>query len=263
MRIMNRRQLFRLQALDLAAARTLFDQWYFSAQAEQVIEFQRQHLAQLGPRCFGYQAVQIGANPQQALVERIMTQRRAVLAPGLGMQSPNGVCELAQLPFENDSVDVLYLNHVLEYAANPHWCLKEANRVLADHGSLIISGFNPWSLFGLYTYGSRFKSQSAWRKHQISVHRLEDWFGILGFDLHSLERNIIMPPGLSLPQRMLDVVNQWSLPIGSLYTLAAKKEVVRLTPIKPRWAGNKVADLVSLKPALLAKKTTPEGKSKR
>lgn len=260
---MNRRQLFRLQVEDLAKAREKFDRWYFADSAEQVVEFQRQHLSLLGPRCFGYQSVQIGANPGPALAEQIMTQRRAVLAPGLGMQSPSGVCDLAQLPFENASVDVLYLNHVLEYAPNPHWCLKEAQRVIADHGCLIISGFNPWSLFGLYTYGSRWKSQSAWRKHQISIRRLEDWFGILGFDMHSLERNIVLPPGLSMPQRMLDMVNQFPFPVGSLYTLAARKEVVRLTPIKPRWAGNKVADLVSLKPSLLAKKAELHNKSKR
>lgn len=252
---MGRRKIFRLQAEDLQLSHQVFNNWYFSDRAETVVADQYKHLAALGPRCFGYQAVQIGSNPGQPLLDDVMTQHHAVFTPSYQQNLTDGICDLVHLPFESNSLDVLYLNHVLDYAPNPHWCLQEAHRVVADHGSLIISGFNPLSLFGMYAYASRFKRYTAWRKHSISLHRLEDWFGILGFELHTLQRSPVLPAHLQLP----GLLDSWSQKHGSLYTLRACKEIARLTPVRPRW-GSKVTDLVSLKPALLAKKATNQHK---
>lgn len=252
---MARRKIFHLQPEDLVQSHQVFSNWYFSDRAESIVADQYKHLAAIGPRCFGYQAVQIGCNPGHSLLSDVMTQRHAVFAPVYQQDISDGVCDMVHLPFESNSLDVLYLNHVLDYAPNPHWCLQEAHRVVADHGSLIISGFSPLSVFGLYAYASRFKRYTAWRKHSISLHRLEDWFGILGFDLHTLERSSVLPASIQLPSSIAHLGQKH----GSLYTLRACKEIARLTPLRPRW-GSKVADLVSLKPALLAKKSSSQQK---
>ncbi len=41
------------------------------------------------------------------------------------------------------------MTHCLAYSHDPHWLLREVDRVLIDDGWLIISGFNPFSLLGM------------------------------------------------------------------------------------------------------------------
>ncbi|SUC20518.1 Methyltransferase domain [Proteus mirabilis] len=59
------------------------------------------------------------------------------------------MASLNYLPFENKSVDVCLMAHVLDYSADPHWLLREADRVLVDDGWIILSSFNPISLLGI------------------------------------------------------------------------------------------------------------------
>lgn len=51
-----------------------------------------------------------------------------------------------QLPFSHEAVNLVVLNHALEYCDEPFWCLKEADRILTPEGYLIIAGFKPVSL---------------------------------------------------------------------------------------------------------------------
>ncbi len=57
-------------------------------------------------------------------------------------------CDLLDLPFEAQSVDLLVMPHTLEFARDPHRLLREAERVLVPEGQLIILGFNSLSLWG-------------------------------------------------------------------------------------------------------------------
>ena len=51
------------------------------------------------------------------------------------------------LPFESQSVDLLVLPHAFECTAEPHNVLREVERVLVPEGRVVISGFNPWSMW--------------------------------------------------------------------------------------------------------------------
>ncbi len=51
-------------------------------------------------------------------------------------------CDLLDLPFEAQSVDLLVMPHTLEFTSDPHRLLSEAERVLMPEGQLIILGFN-------------------------------------------------------------------------------------------------------------------------
>jgi ubiquinone/menaquinone biosynthesis C-methylase UbiE len=48
------------------------------------------------------------------------------------------------------------LPHTLEFSADPHHVLREVERVLVPEGRVVISGFNPASLWGLRQGRSRF-----------------------------------------------------------------------------------------------------------
>ena len=53
-----------------------------------------------------------------------------------------------ELPIATQSIDLVVLPHVLEFADEPHQILREVDRVLMPEGRLVIVGFNPWSLWG-------------------------------------------------------------------------------------------------------------------
>ena len=55
------------------------------------------------------------------------------------------------------------LPHVLEFEANPHQVLRESERVLIGEGHVVILGFNPWSLWGLW------RLLLAWREISCCV----------------------------------------------------------------------------------------------
>ncbi|MFM1760358.1 MAG: hypothetical protein RLY75_1629, partial [Pseudomonadota bacterium] len=110
---------------------------------------------------FGFYAVQIGLPQINTLAENRMPLH-ALLINTHDRQKQAGQFKWHQiegssgeLPFASESIDLLVLPHVLEFAADPHQILREAERVLRPEGRLIISGFNPASLWGMRQYLSR------------------------------------------------------------------------------------------------------------
>ena len=55
---------------------------------------------------------------------------------------------LSQLPIANGAVDAVVLPHTLEFETDPFAVVREADRVLAGEGHLIVLGFRPFSLWG-------------------------------------------------------------------------------------------------------------------
>ena len=80
-----------------------------------------------------------------------MAQRHGARQPGES-HAPAGRsavwCDLLDLPFEAQSVDLIVMPHTLEFTSDPHRLLREAERVLMPEGQLIILGFNSLSLWG-------------------------------------------------------------------------------------------------------------------
>ena len=57
-----------------------------------------------------------------------------------------------ELPFATHSIDLVVMPHILEFAEDPHQVLREVERVLVPEGHVVITGFNPASLWGLRQY---------------------------------------------------------------------------------------------------------------
>ena len=58
-------------------------------------------------------------------------------------------CDLRQLPFAANSIDLVVMPHVLEFYDDPHQILREVERILIPEGQIVLTGFNPYSLWGL------------------------------------------------------------------------------------------------------------------
>nr|WP_246386529.1 methyltransferase domain-containing protein [Litorivivens lipolytica] len=154
----------------------------------------------------------------------------------------------ADLPVANESQDVVIVHHLLEFIANPHNMLRELERVIVPHGRLLIVGFNPLSLLGLKLHAvGRLSSNSVWRQHWLTLYRLEDWLGLLGFKVdkrwygfHRLPVN--KPHWLNKPLPM-EPVSLRKVPMGGTFLLSATKYRAPVTPVRPRWIREPVVNV--------------------
>lgn len=196
---------------------------------------------------FGYHAVQIGLSQFEFLRDNRIPAR-LICDGAVALESDLGHLRAQPdaLPFESGSVDLVLLPHVLEFAANPHQVLREVERVLVPEGQVIISGFNPVSLWGMRRLIKRHRTQFPWRGQYLSVRRLKDWLELLSFDARAGRFGIYAPP---LAQArwierfgfMDKAGDRWWPVFGSVYMLQAIKRVHGMRLIQPKWRTRKAA----------------------
>ena len=139
--------------------------------------------------------------------------------------------ETSQLPFMDSEIDFLVLHHALEFSEDPHMVLREASRVLAPQGQLLILCFNPWSLLGLRKLlQPGFRTVIPWAHHGLSRGRIADWLKLMGCEPLNLAWGFYQFPiqnqWLLNKTRKLDHwLTQHSFPGGGFYILHASKEV--------------------------------------
>jgi SAM-dependent methyltransferase len=195
---------------------------------------------------FGYHLLKIGAlsheiscetSPIKHQVSCNFTRSTSTLKKE---NCTNIVGELDDLPLLEHSVDVCLLSHVLEFSLDPHHVIREANRTLIPNGYLIITGFNPLSLAGLNKIMPYRRKKTPWNEHFFSPMRVKDWLHLMGFEILSDER--CLHSSLSGKMCEYTVANHWHsfannylTSLGSIYVIIAKKRVLPLTPIKPKW----------------------------
>ncbi|MDF6651835.1 class I SAM-dependent methyltransferase, partial [Escherichia coli] len=61
--------------------------------------------------------------------------------------TPRVICRYDELPFASQRIDLVALPHLLEFTDDPHEVLRAVARVLMPEGRLVITGFNPLSLW--------------------------------------------------------------------------------------------------------------------
>ena len=91
---------------------------------------------------FGYNALQLGLPEIDLLAHNRIPLRQVAGETG----KVDVVCDLRELPFAANSIDLAVLPHVLEFHDNPHQILREVERILIPDGQLVITSFNPLSL---------------------------------------------------------------------------------------------------------------------
>ncbi len=118
--------------------------------------------------------------------------------------------------------------------------LREVERVLVPEGSVVVAGFNPYSLWGAKRRLSRRKELPPWRGHYISVPRLKDWFALLGLEPSAGAFGCYAPAVTQEKwlQRFqfLDLAGDRWWPIaGAVYVIQAVKRVPGMRVIMPKW----------------------------
>ena len=226
--------------------------WFSSALGEELLTQQLALAQPLVERLFGYHLMQAGVAPKVDFAACSRINHRFRLSPYADNKGAAQV-DFDQLPLPSESIDVVILHHLLDFAPHPHQVLREAARVLIPGGHLVLIGFNPFSLLGV---SRLLRSASPYQRgNQLRAARVADWMHLLDLQPGTVERGFFRWP---LQHRELLAKTSWMermgarchLPWGGFYIIVARKEVVHMRTLKINWGSDK-------KPALTAVPTSP------
>lgn len=233
------------------ASGTALKRWLASEQGRYVVDWERRKIAPLVSEAFGFNAIQIGlpeidflAGNRIPLKLRVGDIQQLVVPGEVGVPPPldriDLVCELPELPFAANSIDLVVLTHALEFHPQPHHLLREVERVLIPEGKLVIAGFNPYSLWGLRRRLPRCAEAGPWHGRFISLLRLKDWLTLLSLEIDRGHFGCYAPPfrradWLSHFGWMEKAGDRW-WPLGAgVYLIRAVKRVHGMRLVKPNW----------------------------
>jgi SAM-dependent methyltransferase len=223
-----------------ATASAAVDSWLGSGLGQAVLRAESELMLETLDDVFGWELLQLGLwGPRDSLLSGCRTRRRAVIAHERAPSADADItARLSQLPIGNGAVDAVVIPHTLEFETDPFAVVREADRILAGEGHLIVMGFRPFSLWG---FRSRAISHGypPGLKRMLGARRVADWLELLGYDVTLTRNYLFTPPWGSpaprpgAPSNLLrrGWIKPW--PAGA-YLLKARKRVFTLTPIRPR-----------------------------
>jgi SAM-dependent methyltransferase len=212
-------------------------QWLGSPFGSHVRALELQALEALLPDTAGYRGMALQVVESSPVLDGAPQLHKFAMA-SCSQQSVAAISDFYALPLPSSVVDMVVLDHVLDYCELPHESLKEAARVVLPSGHLIIVGFNPVSGFGLARWlMTCFSRRLIWRCRGLSVPRILDWLRLVGFQCEKVVYGAYNMPVQSrrFLSRMTFVeegAKKLHLPLGTFYVIVAKKQ--RLRPITGR-----------------------------
>ena len=201
-----------------------------------LVEREQQYFDQTVADLFGYNAFQLGMPDSDLLrASRITLRCRVGAGAAVHMRA-----DFRDLPIASNSADLVLMPHVLEFAEHPHQILREVARVLVPEAHVILSGFNPFSLWGA-RHAFRRRTDYPWRGRFIGLPRVKDWLALLGFELVGGQMACYAPPArqqkwLERFKFMEAAGNRWWPIAGGVYFLQAVKRVRGVRLIMPKWS---------------------------
>lgn len=220
-----------------------FRDWFDSLPGRMLLAAEKECLERHIPDLFGYHLIQIGDYPfPSSPLASSRIKHRVAVGNGeirAGVNSPvRG--NASMLPIASDSVDAVLLPHTLDFEIDPHKVLRETERILIAEGRVLILGFNPWGLWGIWHLLARRSGRIPWCGRFLGIGRLTDWLSLLGLEVEFSDMLFYRPP-LRRPGVMerLEIMERlglrWWPRLAGVYVVQAVKRVSRLTPIQPKW----------------------------
>jgi SAM-dependent methyltransferase len=212
-------------------------EWFAQTPGRSLRAMECHALRAIWPTLYGKVAVQLGSIGPVDLLESCNAPVRALHdLPGLQESSLPSIYGLPEaLPFDTRSVDIALLPHTLEFSHDPHQVLREISRVLSPEGHVVVLGFNPFSLWGLWRLLKRRRGVVPWSGHF----------------LHLYYRPPLASETAMDRLRFLDKAgDRWWPMAGAVYLLVARKRVAGMTPLRPEWRSLPALGKAVARPAL-------------
>lgn len=222
--------------MSAAATVNAVGEWVKTPLGQYLLEREQRYFDRTVADIFGYNAFQLGIS-EVDLLRASRIPRRFCVGTG-GRVDMRADCR--DLPIASNSADLVLLPHVLEFAEHPHQILREVARVLVPDGHVVISGFNPFSLWGLRRTFHR-GDDYPWRGHFITLMRVKDWLALLGFEIIGGQMACYAPPSrqekwMERFKFMEAAGDRWWPIGGGVYFLQAVKRVRGVRLIMPKWS---------------------------
>ena len=231
--------MWRRNHADQQTLRADIRRWFTTPVGERHLEIQQRVLAQLLPGYFGYHLLQLSPQSRR-LYDQSPVGNQMCMGNSLEEENPSFWGDGLRLPFENDSIDVLILHHMLDFFEKPQQLLREVERVALPMGYLVILGFNPLSAWGVWRTLARFGGNVPWNAAFLSSGRMMDWLSLLNFHVDRIHyANYDLPISLNrkrpLPDFRGGLSRRFNLPLCAGYVIVARKQVSTMTSIRPAW----------------------------
>jgi len=195
-------------------------------------------ITEVSRKFFGYHLVRLGHLSSQIELSACPIKHQVNITSNV-QTNTNLLGSSVDLPLSENCVDAFLLAHELDFAKDPHQILREVDRTIMPNGYVVISGFNPFSLCGLFKYLPVNKGSVLHDARFFSCARVKDWLQLLGFEIVDVRSLLFNELFL---QRKLRESSKWSrwchqyLPIlTSMYVIIARKREIPLSMIKPKW----------------------------
>ena len=209
-------------------------EWFKSPLGQYLLRLEYGYINPIVMDTFGFYAIQMGNFDIDFLDHSSIPNKFSLNSNHADLMASNEA-----LPFEEASVDLLIAPHILEQMAEPYELLKEIRRVLIPEGRLIISGFNPMSLWGIKRLLS-FDIDYPWNTKFIPLSKIKEWLPIIGLEMVEGKMGCYVPPiqqssWLKKLHTMEKLGDRWWPMLGGFYFLVIQKRVHGMTPIRPLW----------------------------
>lgn len=227
-----------------------FGRWLDENPGRHLADLETRETGRLMPARYYPVAVQFGSSPAE-LLDVVNSRRKfRVVAPG----EQTGRCVVASdfraLPFGQRSIDLALLPHTLDFVEDPHALLRELTQAMVPDGHVLVTGFQPYSLWGARKWLRLPGEQVPWSGHFFSTARIQDWLSLMGFRVRGGKMLMYRPPlarsklfdRLQFMERAGD---RWWPMLGAVYIIHAQLETMRMIPtaaalkrarFKPRFA---------------------------
>jgi len=178
---------------------------------------------ELLPNYYGDVLLQAGI-PSAPLFQKSATRRQIMMGVSRGAGELMG--NPGQLPFANESIDVLIAQHLLDVGDRPQFLVQELARTILPMGRLIIIGFNPLSLWSCRRVlaANRKGHPAHWG---LAPRRLLDWLNLLNFKIDRIEFGGFGWPGQLLGRRRPDfslgLGRKYNMGWGGIYVVVAQR----------------------------------------
>lgn len=195
-------------------------------------------ISEVSRKFFGYHLVRLGHLSSQIELAACPIKHQINIT-STSQTYTHLVAKSTDLPVCENSVDAFLLAHELDFSRDPHQILREVNRTIMPDGYLVITGFNPLSLCGLFKYLPFNKGNILHDARFFNCARVKDWLQLLGFEIvdvrHLLFNELFLQRKLLNASKWTLWCHQYLSLFTSMYVIVARKREIPLSLIKPRW----------------------------
>jgi len=228
-------------------------EWYAGQPGSRVAAGEREALAAMVGDLFGYQLLQLGEiGGDMAHLANCPIRHKTLISQRTDtVEADVIIAEPHRLPVAADSVDAIILVHTLDFSTDPHQVLREVERALIADGRVIVIGFNPFSLWGLWRLFGRWRGEIPWCGHFLSYTRLNDWLTLMGFGIERMDVMEFRPPTRTGRLDSVERIGRrvWPM-LAGIYVVRAVKRVSRVTPVRQRWSRLRVLGPRAIEPTI-------------